>query len=136
VCPTKTATHFFKFKGPCIVKYRPIIVQQDATIYSLFMPINRSKYFGWFLHPSSGAHVTISTASGISKTVTATCRERDWTFPLQSRSRQVDGRRYQPKHVEWCTDINKLYTYSCILLNNYWLTATYLYCNVATCFGL
>ena len=57
----------------------PTIVQQDATIYSLFISVNRSTYFGWYLHPSSGAHVTVSTASGISKTETATCRVRDWT---------------------------------------------------------
>jgi len=77
---------FFKFKGPCIVKYMPIIVQQDATIYSLFtsISVNRSTCFGWYLHPSSGARVTVSTASGISKSVTTTCRERDWTA-FQSR---------------------------------------------------
>ena len=57
----------------------PIIVQQDATIYSLFISVNRSTCFGWYLHPPSGAHVTVSTASATSKTVTATCRERDWT---------------------------------------------------------
>ena len=33
----------------------------------------------WYLHPSSGAHVTVSTVSVISKIVTATFRERDWT---------------------------------------------------------
>ena len=109
----------------------PIIVQQDSTIYSLFIYINRSTCFGWYLHPSSGAHVTVSTVSGISKTVTATCRERDWTgtaVPVQSRSRHVaitvllmpdtvdtvtwapdDGWRYHPKHVERFIDINKLY---------------------------
>jgi len=68
----------------------PIIVQQDATIYSLFMFVNRSTCFGRYLHPSSAAHVTVSTASGISKTVTATCRERDWmgtAVPVQVRSR-------------------------------------------------
>ena len=65
----------FTFKGPCIVKYMPIIVQQDATIYSSFISVNRSTYFGWYLHPSSGAHVAVSTASGFSKT----CRELDWT---------------------------------------------------------
>ena len=54
----------------------PIIVQQDATIYSLFISVNRSTCLGWFLHPSSAAHVTVSTASGISKTVPATCRKR------------------------------------------------------------
>jgi len=67
----------------------PIIVQQDATIYSLFISVNRSTCFGWFLEPSSGAHITVSTASGFSKTVNATCRERDWTgnvVPIQSRS--------------------------------------------------
>jgi len=56
-----------------------IIVQQDVTIYSLFISLNRSACFGWYLHPSSGAHVTVFTLSGISKSVTATCRERDWT---------------------------------------------------------
>jgi len=61
------------------MKYMPITVQQDATIYSLFISVNRSTCFGWYLHPSSGAHVTVSTASGISKTVTATFRESDWT---------------------------------------------------------
>ena len=70
----------------------PIIVQQDATIHSLFISVNRSTCLGWYLNPSSGAHVTVSTVSGINKTVTATCRERDWTrtaVPVQSRSRQV-----------------------------------------------
>jgi len=57
----------------------PIIVQQDATIYSLFISVNRCTCFGWYLHPSSGAHVPVSTASGIRKPVTAICRERDWT---------------------------------------------------------
>jgi len=43
-------------------------------------------------HPSSGAHITVSTVSGSIETVTATCRERDWmgtAVPLQPRSRQV-----------------------------------------------
>ena len=61
------------------MKYMPIIVQQDATIYSLFISVNRSTYCGWYLRPSSGSHVTVSTALGISTTVTATFRERDWT---------------------------------------------------------
>ena len=38
--------------------YMPINVQQDATMYSLFISVNRSTFFGWYLHPSSGAHVT------------------------------------------------------------------------------
>jgi len=78
----------FTFKGPCIVKYMPIIVQQDISIYRLFISVNRSTCFGWYFHPSSGAHVNVSTAPGISKTVNANCRERDWTgtaVPVQSR---------------------------------------------------
>ena len=66
-----------------------IIVQQDATIYSSFLSANCSTFFGWYLHPSSGAHNTVSTVSGINETVTATRRERGWmgaAVPIQSRS--------------------------------------------------
>ena len=69
-----------------------ILVPQDAAMYSLFISANCSTCFGWYTHPSSGAHVTVSTASVISKTVTTTCRERDWSGTAvldQSRSRQV-----------------------------------------------
>jgi hypothetical protein len=60
-----------------------IIIERDATIYSLFISVNCSTCFGWYPHPLSGAHVTVSTASGIS-------REGDWTgTPVQSRSQQV-----------------------------------------------
>jgi len=52
----------------------PIYIQQDATLHSLFISENCSTYFGWYLHPSSGAHTTVFTASGICQTVTATCR--------------------------------------------------------------
>ena len=31
------------------------------------LPVNCSTCFGWFLHPSSGAQTTVSTASGISQ---------------------------------------------------------------------
>ena len=56
--------------SPCIY------IQQDATLHSLFISGNCSICFGWYLHPSSGAHTTVSTASGICHTVTATCRYR------------------------------------------------------------
>ena len=55
-----------------------IIIQQDATIYSSFISVNCSACFGWYLHPSSGARIIVSTVSGINETVTATCPERDW----------------------------------------------------------
>jgi hypothetical protein len=43
-------------------------------IQFIYISVNCSTCFGWYLHPSSGAHITVSTASGISVTVTATCR--------------------------------------------------------------
>ena len=53
-----------------------IYVQTDATLHSLFIYGNCSTCFGWYLHPSSGEHTTVSTASGTCQTVTATCRCR------------------------------------------------------------
>jgi hypothetical protein len=37
---------------------------------------NCSTCFGWYFHPTSGAHTTVSTASGICHAVTAICRYR------------------------------------------------------------
>jgi len=92
------------------VEFVSIIIQQTATIYSLFISANCSTCFGWYLHPSSGAHITVSTVFGIIETVTATCREHDWmgTVPIQSRAPD-DGWRYHPKHIKQFADINKLY---------------------------
>jgi hypothetical protein len=51
-------------------------IQQDATLRSLFISGNCSTCFGWYFHPTSGAHTTVSIASGICHTVTAICRYR------------------------------------------------------------
>jgi hypothetical protein len=51
-------------------------IQQDATLHSLFISGNCSTCFGWYFHPSLGAHTTVSTASGICHTVVAICRYR------------------------------------------------------------
>ena len=59
-----------------ITLYIPIYIQKYATLHSLFISGNCSICFGWYLHPSSGAHTTVSIASGICHTVTATCRYR------------------------------------------------------------
>jgi hypothetical protein len=57
--------------------YIPMYIQQDATLHSLFISGNCSTCFGWYHHPSSGAHTTVSTASGIChNTVTAIWRYR------------------------------------------------------------
>jgi len=57
-------------------EYIPIYIQQDATLHNLFISGNCSTRFRWYLHPSSGAHTNVSTASGICHTVTAICRYR------------------------------------------------------------
>jgi len=63
-----------------------IIIQQDATEYILLNLSTAQHVLGIF-HPSSVAHNTVSTVSGIIETVTATCRER--VCLIQPRSRQV-----------------------------------------------
>ena len=47
-----------------------------GTGLSVLWVANCSTCFGWYHHPSSGAQTTVSTASGICHTVTATCRFR------------------------------------------------------------
>jgi hypothetical protein len=54
----------------------PIYIQKYATLHSLFISGNCSTYFGWYFHPSSGTHRTVSTAPGICHTVTAICPYR------------------------------------------------------------
>jgi hypothetical protein len=66
----------FTVHGSLHRKSIPIYIQQDAKLHSLFISVNCSTCFGWYLHPSSGAHTTVSTASGTCQTVTATCRYR------------------------------------------------------------
>ena len=66
----------FNVHGSVHLKYIPIYIQQDATLHSLFISGNHSTCFGWYLHPSSGAHTTVSTASGICHTISVTCRCR------------------------------------------------------------
>ena len=66
--------HNFKVYGSVHRKYIPIDIQQDTTSHSLFISGNCSTCFGWYLHPSSGVHTTVSTAFGICHTVTAICR--------------------------------------------------------------
>ena len=64
----------FNVHGSVLRKYILIYIQQDATLNSLFISGNCCTCFGWYLRPSSGAHTTISTASGTCQTVIATCR--------------------------------------------------------------
>jgi hypothetical protein len=61
-----------KFMGPCIVS-----ISNKMQRYTVYLYLqNYSTCFGWYFHPSSGAHITVSTASVICHTVTAICRYR------------------------------------------------------------
>jgi hypothetical protein len=53
-----------------------LIYMQDAMLHRLFYLKTALHVSGWYHYPSSGAHTTVSTASGICHTVTATCRYR------------------------------------------------------------
>ena len=66
----------FNVYGSVHRKYILLYVQQDAALHILFISGNCSTCFGLYHHPSSGAHTTVSTASGICHTVTAICRYR------------------------------------------------------------
>ena len=68
--------YLFNVHGSVHCGYILIYIQQDAKLHNLFISGNCSTCFRWYLHPSSGAHTTVSTASGTCQTVTATCRYR------------------------------------------------------------
>ena len=53
----------FSVHGSVHLKYIPIYIyiyiyiqQKDATLHNLFISVNCPTCFGWYLHPSSGAH--------------------------------------------------------------------------------
>jgi hypothetical protein len=107
-CKELTVLYTFKVHGSVHHKNIPIYTQQDTTLHSLFISGNCSTCFGWYLHPSSGAHTNVSTAPGICHTVTATCRYRG-RVGVDAVDTIVcapdDGWKYQPKHVEQFLDI-------------------------------
>jgi len=101
----------------------PIYIQKDATLHRLFISVNCSTCLGWYLHPLSGAHKTVSTAYGIIHTVTATSRKgSNFSTIAAGSSNVVTNTRccryscmrswwwvgYHPKYVEQFPDINNL----------------------------
>jgi len=56
-------TDVFNVHGSVPPKCIPIYIQEDATLHSLFISGNCSTCFGWYVHPSSGAYTTVSTAA-------------------------------------------------------------------------
>jgi hypothetical protein len=64
----------FKVYGSVHRKYIQIYIQQYTNLHSLFICGNCSTCFRWNHQRTSGAHTTVSAASGICNTVTAICR--------------------------------------------------------------
>jgi hypothetical protein len=67
---------YFNVHGSAHRKNILIYIQQDATLHCLLYLETALHISGWYYYPSSGAQTTVSTASGICHTVTATCRYR------------------------------------------------------------
>jgi hypothetical protein len=54
-----------------------VSISNKMQLYTVYLYLEiYSICFGWYCHPSSGAHTTVSTASGICHTVTVICRHR------------------------------------------------------------
>ena len=88
---TDTNTHihtfFFYVHESVHRESMSITVQQDATFTFYYISGNYSTCFGWYHHPSSGAHITVTTASGTGRTVSAIfrCRGGAVTIPRQRK---------------------------------------------------
>jgi hypothetical protein len=86
--PASQCFQTFKLHLPLVMPGgTEVSVQEELTFYSNKYPTrcnvtqfilseNCSTCFEWYHHPSSGVQTTVSTASGICHTVTATCRYR------------------------------------------------------------
>ena len=61
--------------GTCIVSIFQYIFNKMQR-YTVYLYLETALHFRVVFHPSSGAHTTVSTASGICHTVTAICRYR------------------------------------------------------------
>ena len=97
-----------------------IIVQRDATKSSLFIFLQvHSTCFGCQPHPSSGAHKTVTIASGAGHIFCAAsprwkevAAQKIWPVPeavVTVLCTPDDGCSWHPKHVEWtCRIINRL----------------------------
>jgi len=76
ICFKNTVVQF-NVHGSVHRKNIPTYIKKDATLHSFTLSGGCSTCFWWYPHPSSGTHATVSTASGIGHTVTATCRYRE-----------------------------------------------------------
>jgi hypothetical protein len=72
-------------------------------LHSLFISGNCSTCFGLYFHPSSGAHTTVSTASGICHTVTAPLSWKSWNrFECAVVGVRHPQHAQTNRNVNWC----------------------------------
>jgi len=69
------STFFFNFHGSVHRKNILIYISNKTQRYTVYFIWKLLYVFRLVHHPSSGAQTTVSTASGICHTVTATCRD-------------------------------------------------------------
>ena len=106
--------YFFDVWGPCIVNIFQIMTNKMQR-YTVFYLCELPYMFQVDPPTHHQEHNTVSRASGICQTVTATCRCRGRVGNADTFvCAPDDGWRYHPKHVEQFPDINKLcYVASC-----------------------
>jgi hypothetical protein len=68
----------------------PIYIQQKSKLQFVIFG-DCYACFGWYFHPTSGAHTTISTTSGICHTVTAICSYRGGVGTCNSSTIAADS---------------------------------------------
>ena len=106
------------------IKKFPKYNQQVAKLRSLFISVNCSTCFGWYLHPSSGAQNYIYSIWYLSNCNEHSLKITNNFFLLQLDKYQMlqiqffvpcDGWRYHPKHVEQIAEIKPCHVASCWL---------------------
>jgi len=72
-------------------------MSNKMQLYTVYFSVNCCKYFGWFLHPSSAAQITVSTASGTGQPLLLSV---GIVGELRLQSRGVEELRLQSGGVE------------------------------------
>ena len=115
--------NMFYLQTDCKVNtwYTQIYIQQDATLHGLSISGNCSTCFGWYFHPSSGAHTTVFVKPlllpvAVVEELELRCSSNSSTTATGSSNGLTstvvcapdDGWKYHPKHVEQFPEIDKL----------------------------
>jgi hypothetical protein len=69
-----SACNFYVYMTTIVILLYSDIYPTTCNVTQFILSGNWSTYFRWYIHPSPAAQRTVSTASAICRTVTATCR--------------------------------------------------------------